>query len=317
MNYSQALYKFQNAAYMQYVKEKKVLDLSNYCNIMVKACEVSGSPILCFMNQFQLVTLYFRKPSTEKAYVVPLQLVTTPFRGIVPDLRGLPLNYGPGNTTEEMERTYYSNAITLLLETYSVINSCKPREKTDLMSLFENDDGTIPQISFREYMNRILHYSFLSKEVFVAAVIILDRFLAACNGTVSFRDSSMHRLFFISFVLASKLLEDSCYDMTFFAKLGGVTKKELCNIEEKFLNTLNFSLGINEDIFSWYNSIIKHIACWIVQGHCKVRTWNIFIAQLSNVAKASITTATTTAAAVTTTETSYSHAVPFSEASAR
>lgn len=280
---------------MQYANEKRVLDIDNYCGVMVKACEVSGSPILCFMNQFQLVTLYFRKSTTERAYVVPLKSVTSPFRGVVPDLRNVPIEYDVTKTAENLQRTYYSNAITLLLETYSVINSCKPHGSTKTMSLFENGDGTLPPLSFREYTNRILRYTFLSKEVFVAAVVILDRFLAACNGAVSFRDTSMHRLFLTSFVLASKLLEDDCYNMAFFAKLGGVSKAELWNLEECFLNVLNFSLSIDENTFAWYSSIVLHLSSWIVQGHCKIRTWNSFIAQLSIVAKASVITTATVA----------------------
>lgn len=310
----------QNQNATQQTSQSNVLDISNFCNIMVKACEASGSPILCFMNQFQLVTLYFRKTTFEKAFVVPLQFVTTPFQGVVPDLRGLHLDrddgenggvYGSSRATESMQFVYYSNAVTLLLETYSVINSCKPHEHTAPMSIFENGDGTLPPLSFRDYISRILRYTSLSKEVFVASLIILDRFLAASNGAVTFRDSSMHRLFFTSFVLASKLLEDDCYDMTFFAKLGGVTKKELCDLEERFLKTLNFSLGVSEGIFAWYNTIVMHLSCWIVQGHCKVRTWNNFIAELSNAAKASVSMS---AAAINL---GRGHTVQFSEAMAR
>lgn len=303
---------FQNPSTTQQASQGNVLDISNFCNIMVKACEASGSPILCFMSQFQLVTLYFRKPSFERAFVVPLQLVTTPFHGVVPDLSGLPLDRDNGGATESTQFVYYSNAVTLLLETYSMINSCKPREHTAPMSIFENDDGTLPPLSFREYISRILRYTSLSKEVFVASLIILDRFLAASNGAVTFRDSSMHRLFLTSFVLASKLLEDDCYDMAFFAKLGGVTQAELCNLEERFLKTLNFSLGVSENIFAWYNTIVMHLSCWIVQGHCKVRTWNNFIAQLSNAAKASVSVSQAAAA-----DFGRGHTVQFSEAMAR
>lgn len=280
---------------MQKAPQSSVLDMNKFCTIVVKACENSGSPILSFMSHFQLVTLYFRKSSFEKSFVVPLRFVTTPFQGVVPDLSGLPLHRDDRRATEGMQFVYYSNAVTLLLETYAVVNSCKPRGHMAHLSIFENDDGTLPQLSFREYLSRICRYTSLSKEVLVAALIILDRFLAASNGAVTFRDSSMHRLFLTSFVLASKLLEDNCYNMEFFARLGGVTKAELCGLEECFLKTLNFSLGVSESIFAWYNSIVVQLSAWIVQGHCKVRTWNIFIAKLSNVAKAATSVQATTA----------------------
>lgn len=293
-----------NTSKRPYSKEGQALDLGSYCRMVVRSCGVSGSPILCFMSQLQLVTLYFRNPSEEKAFIVPLQRITTPFKGVVPDLRSLNLTpkISSYQTSEKVQRELYGNAVSLLLETYSLISSCKPYKSSDKMSLFENDDGTLPPLSFRDYIDRLLRYTTLSKEVFVAAVVLLDRFLAVSNGAVAFRESSMHRLFFTGFVLAAKLLEDDCYNTTFFAKLGGVTKAELCTLEECFLNTLHFALGISEDIFAWYSSIVTNMACWIEHGHCKVRTWNKFISQLSGVARAA--SGVVTGLAVTSSEAS-------------
>ena len=57
-------------------------------------------------------------------------------------------------------------------------------------------------------------------------------------------------------IIAIKYNEDEYYSMKFYAKIGGVTLVELCNLEYNFLSLINYNLMVNDDLFHKYNAYI-------------------------------------------------------------
>ena len=60
-------------------------------------------------------------------------------------------------------------------------------------------------------------------------------------------------------ILAIKYNEDEYSDNNFYAKVGGVSRKEMDKLEYEMLSLLNFSLFVNEELFDKYNNYIRSV----------------------------------------------------------
>ena len=60
----------------------------------------------------------------------------------------------------------------------------------------------------------------------------------------------------IGITISIKFLEDKYYKNDYYAKVGGVTLKELNFLEKEFLKLIDFSLYIGFDTFSYYQKKI-------------------------------------------------------------
>ena len=57
-------------------------------------------------------------------------------------------------------------------------------------------------------------------------------------------------------IIAIKYNEDEYYSQKFYAKIGGVTLAEICNLEYNFLSLINYNLFVNDNLFGKYNDFI-------------------------------------------------------------
>ena len=60
-------------------------------------------------------------------------------------------------------------------------------------------------------------------------------------------------------VIAIKYNEDEYCDNNFYAKVGGVSRKEIDKLEYETLSLLNFTLFVNEELFDKYNNFIRSV----------------------------------------------------------
>ena len=65
------------------------------------------------------------------------------------------------------------------------------------------------------------------------------------------------RLFFIAIIVAIKFQEDRYYNNDYYAKVGGVSLKEINRMEKEFLYLINFRLLIEEETFEKYEEKMK------------------------------------------------------------
>ncbi|KAL6057022.1 Cyclin, variant 2 [Balamuthia mandrillaris] len=115
-----------------------------------------------------------------------------------------------------------------------------------------------PSISVTQYLQRILTYAPCSYECFVLALVYIDR-IVQYRPEFQVNSLNIHRLLITSILLAAKFFDDCYYNNAFYAKVGGVSGKEMNRMEMEFLYLINFSLSFTADTFHRYDrELAKH-----------------------------------------------------------
>nr|XP_010312651.1 cyclin-P3-1 isoform X3 [Solanum lycopersicum] len=86
-----------------------------------------------------------------------------------------------------------------------------------------------PVLTVQQYIERIFKYSNCSPSCFVVAYIYLERFLNLTDCLLT--SLNVHRLLITSIMLAVKFVDDDCYNNAYYAKVGGITTRELNKLE--------------------------------------------------------------------------------------
>ncbi|XP_076886467.1 cyclin-U2-2-like [Bidens hawaiensis] len=113
------------------------------------------------------------------------------------------------------------------------------------------DCHEIPDMSIQSYLDRIFKYTKAGPSVYVVAYVYIDRF---CRSIPEFRVTgrNVHRLLITTIMVASKYVEDMNYRNSYFANVGGITTKEMNNLELDFLMLMNFKMHVNLSVFESY-----------------------------------------------------------------
>ena len=115
----------------------------------------------------------------------------------------------------------------------------------------------IPSISINDYIERLLKYGHVSEEIFILVLIYIDRLYR--NHKINLNYYNIHKLILASFIVTIKFHEDECYSLNYYAKLGGISKKEIIKLEYDFLNLLDFRLYISEELYLKYNNYLLNL----------------------------------------------------------
>ena len=114
----------------------------------------------------------------------------------------------------------------------------------------------IPNISIFEYIERLLKYSKASNELLIIVLIYLDTICA--KHKINLNYYNIHKLFLAAFISAIKFYEDEYYSLNYYAKLGGISKKELINLEYEFLILMDFQLFVKQELYEkYYNNLFQ------------------------------------------------------------
>lgn len=114
-----------------------------------------------------------------------------------------------------------------------------------------------PTMSVVDYCKRLKHYSKCEPATWIAAIIYLDRRIVIHGAPWSIL--TIHRLLLASLVCAIKMWEDNIYSNRYYAKIGGVSTKELNQLERTFLDHLDWNLNVDEELFNDYFSGIRSL----------------------------------------------------------
>ncbi|KAJ0914220.1 putative cyclin PHO80, Cyclin-like superfamily [Helianthus annuus] len=108
-----------------------------------------------------------------------------------------------------------------------------------------------PDMSILSYLERIFKYTKAGPSVYVVAYVYIDRF---CRSQPEFRITAwnVHRLLITTIMVASKYVEDMNYRNSYFARVGGITTKEMNKLELDFLFLMNFKMHVNVSVFESY-----------------------------------------------------------------
>ena len=115
----------------------------------------------------------------------------------------------------------------------------------------------IPAISIKDYIERILKYSKAFKEIVIIILIYLDTICA--KNKIYLNYNNIHKFIFAAFIVAIKFYEDDNYSINYYAKLGGISKKEAINLEYEFMCLIDFKLFVNQKLYEKYYSYLMSL----------------------------------------------------------
>ena len=143
--------------------------------------------------------------------------------------------------------------ISLLLESLINLNRKKSFEK-NIFKRTSFDLKKIPMISIQDYIYHIVKYTQIDDNTLIKALIYLDIFNRKNKYLISY--FNVHKLILVAIVLAVKCNEGCCFTNKFYSKIGGISVKELKNLEIKFCKYINYRLYIQKELFEKYSKYI-------------------------------------------------------------
>lgn len=133
----------------------------------------------------------------------------------------------------------------------------KPNKEENIILLKSFIMKTIPDISINDFLERLSKYSKASDEIFILTLIYIDR---VCHYySIKLNYNNIHKLILASFIISNKFLEDSVYSMQIYAKIGGVSVKEINHLEYEFLKLIKFNLFVDENLFQLYRENLSNL----------------------------------------------------------
>lgn len=108
----------------------------------------------------------------------------------------------------------------------------------------------LPMISIIDYLNRILKYSEINISSIVLAVIYIDKMCEQQRYVLS--QHNIHRLILSACLISAKFNEDKVFNNSYFAKIGGVSVKEVNQLEYEFYVLLDFKLIVDKGYYDKY-----------------------------------------------------------------
>ena len=113
----------------------------------------------------------------------------------------------------------------------------------------------IPDLTIKQYLERIKRYTNVDDISILIGLIYLDRF---CKKTkIILTDYNIHRLLFISILVSIKFYEDDILKNNYYSKVCGVKIKILNKMEYEFVCGIGFELYVSDAIFKKYRIIIQ------------------------------------------------------------
>ena len=148
-----------------------------------------------------------------------------------------------------------ANIIAKLLT--DICEEGKTNLETNLLLIKPFISNKIPSITINDYIDRLLKYSKVSEEIFILVLIYID--LLNRKYKINLNYNNIHKLILASFIVTVKFHEDEHYSLKYYAKLGGISLKEIINLEYVFLTLLDFRLYISEELFQKYNNYLLNL----------------------------------------------------------
>ncbi|KAJ1570099.1 hypothetical protein HK096_000921 [Nowakowskiella sp. JEL0078] len=116
-----------------------------------------------------------------------------------------------------------------------------------------------PAISIYDYLRRIIKYASIEPVCLLVLLVYADR---VCERQPSFTVSSLtvHRFIITAITVACKSLCDSYLTNSMYARVGGISTKELNILELEFLFLTDFQLSVTSELIQQYyiNLVRQH-----------------------------------------------------------
>ncbi|EGS20313.1 uncharacterized protein CTHT_0021390 [Thermochaetoides thermophila DSM 1495] len=122
-----------------------------------------------------------------------------------------------------------------------------------------------PPISITDYLRRIHRYCPMSTGVYLATSLYIHR-LAVVERAIAVTKRNAHRLLLAGLKVAMKALEDLSYPHSRFAKVGGVSEREMARLEISFCFLTGFELAVRETVLREHWEMLRRgVEVWNIQ----------------------------------------------------
>jgi hypothetical protein len=148
-----------------------------------------------------------------------------------------------------------NSALESLIEENKNLENYKENMKQQKKSIFFSTE--VPEISVLDYLYRIQNFSDAEDNTFILALIYIDKICETASIILS--KNNIHRILFMSILTAIKYNEDLYYDNEYYAKIAGISTKELKKMELEYLKLIKFELYVNKSKFDKYKNYINEI----------------------------------------------------------
>ena len=142
--------------------------------------------------------------------------------------------------------------LLLVLEENKNLNNYQ--EKLSLQKNLISTSYNKPSLSILEYLERIQKYTEAEDNTIIIGLMYIDRICE--HSSIILTPYNIHRIVFVSILLAIKYNEDTCFDFGFYAKVAGIPIKELKYLEREFIVLIRFHFYIGQGDFEKYKIYI-------------------------------------------------------------
>jgi hypothetical protein len=164
------------------------------------------------------------------------------------------------NTTEEIQineilLNKINKILTIVLEENKTLKNYK--EKLTLQKNMAFTSYNKPSLSIKEYLYRIQTYTEAEDNTIIIGLMYIDRICE--HSSVILTPYNIHRIIFVSILMAIKYNEDICFEYDFYSKIAGIPMKELKILEGEYIDLIKFHFFINKEDFDKYKIYIDDI----------------------------------------------------------
>ena len=123
-----------------------------------------------------------------------------------------------------------------------------------------------PGIGVKDYLQRLTTHATLSPPILLSMVYYIDR-LCALYPAFTISSLTVHRFLITSATVASKGLSDSFWTNNTYARVGGVSLKELALLELEFLWRVEWRIVPKPEVLvDYYRSLVERSEGFQIEG---------------------------------------------------
>lgn len=144
--------------------------------------------------------------------------------------------------------------ICVRLAASALLDRCTSNKGAESAYVTKFHSARVPTISMPDYFKRIAKYGHCSAECFIIALIYIDRHVRHRNVAITFRN--VHRLAVVAVMVAAKLRDDVYYSNAYYASIGGVSNREINELEVELLSSLNWETYVSfEEYHAYFDAL--------------------------------------------------------------
>jgi hypothetical protein len=122
-----------------------------------------------------------------------------------------------------------------------------------------------PAISVKDYLFRLIVHATLSPPILLSMVFYVDK-LCAMYSAFTISSLTVHRFLITAATVAAKGLSDSFWTNSLYAKVGGVSLRELALLELEFLRQLDWRIVPKpETLVDYYKGLVERGEGYVIE----------------------------------------------------